>query len=133
MISDVSIFRPVHRERSESSEETTSIILHNVLRTMPLNIAAEFPSTDALEQCIRRQRAQVDLDSDSQLPLIVKRTDRGEDFVLPEDESMIIFTSKSNLRVLKQCQHWFYDEGTNGFWDEMNGTKRVWDRMNGMK
>ena len=97
------------RERSESSEEATSIILHNVLRTVPLNIAAELPSTDALEQCIRRQRPQLDLDINSQLPLIVKRTDRGEEFVLHEDNSMIIFTSKSNLRVLKECQHWFCD------------------------
>ena len=97
------------RERSESSEEATCIILHNVLRTVPLNIRAELPSTDALEQCIRRKRPQFDLDSDSQLPLIVKRTDRGEDFVLHENESMIIFTSKSNLKVWKECQHWFCD------------------------
>jgi hypothetical protein len=97
------------RERSESSEEATSVILHNVLRTVPLNTAAELPSTDALEQCIRRQKPHVDLDINNQLPLIVKRTDRGEDFVLHEDDSMIIFTSKSNLRVLKECQHWFCD------------------------
>ena len=97
------------RERSESSEEATSIILHNALRTVPLNIAAELPSTDALEQCIRRQRPHADLESNSQLPLIVKRIDRGEGFVLHEDDSMIIFTSKSNLKVLKECQHWFCD------------------------
>lgn len=97
------------RERSESSEEATGVILRNALRTVPLNVAAELPSTSALEQCIRRQRPQIDLDINSQLPLIVKRTDRGEDFVLHEDNSMIIFTSKSNLKLLKECQHWFCD------------------------
>jgi hypothetical protein len=97
------------RQPSESSEEMTSIILHNVLRTVPLNIAAELPSTVALEQCIRRQRPRVNLDINSQLPQILKQTDRGENFVLHEDDSMIIFTSKSNLTVLKECQHWFCD------------------------
>ena len=97
------------RERSESSEEATSVILHNALRAVPLNVAADLPSTSALEQSVRRQRPHIDLDINSQLPLIVKRTDRGEDFVLHEDKSMIIFTSKSNLKVLKECQHWFCD------------------------
>lgn len=93
------------KERSGSSEETTSIILHNVLRMVPLNIAAELPSTDALEQCIRRRRPRLNLDINSQLPHILKQTDRGENFVLHEDDSMIIFTSKSNLNVLKECPH----------------------------
>jgi hypothetical protein len=97
------------KERSESTEEATSIILHNALRTVPLNIAAELPSTDALGQCIRRQRPAPSLDINSRLPQILKQTDRGENFVVHEDDSMIIFTSKSNLNALKECQHWFCD------------------------
>jgi hypothetical protein len=97
------------KERSQSSEEITSIILHNALRTVPLNIAAELPSTDALEQCIRRQRPGLNLDINSQLPQILKQTDRGDNFILHEDDSMVIFTSKPNPSVLKECQHWFCD------------------------
>ena len=97
------------KERSASSEEITSVIVHNALRAVPLNIAAELSSMDALAQCVRRQRPALNLDVNSQLPEILKQTDRGENFVLHEDDSMIIFTTKSNLNVLKQCQHWFCD------------------------
>ncbi len=38
-----------------------------------------------------------------------KKTDRGEDFVLYEDEKLIIFTTTSNLSALKGSKHWFAD------------------------
>jgi len=64
------------KERSVSCEEGTSIILHNALRTVPLNIAADLPSTDALSQSVRRQRPPLLLDINTQLPQILKQTDR---------------------------------------------------------
>jgi hypothetical protein len=51
------------KERSASSKEATSIILHNVLRTAPLSIAADLSSTEALSQCIRRKRPPLLLDN----------------------------------------------------------------------
>ena len=83
--------------------------MYNALRSAPLSIAADLPSTDALCQCIRRQRPQFSLDINNQLPEILKQTNRGEQFLLFEDESMIIFTSQSNLIVLSQWKHWFLD------------------------
>ena len=97
------------KERGASSEEPTSIILQNVLRTVPVNIVADLPSTQALSQTIRRQRVPLPLDLNSQLPAALKQTDRGENFILFEDESMIIFTSRSNLNALSECKHWFVD------------------------
>jgi hypothetical protein len=97
------------KERGATSEEPTSVILQNVLRTVPVNIVADLPSTQALSQTIRRQRVPPPLEMNSHLPSVLKQTDRGEDFVLFEDESMIIFTSHSNLNVLKECKHWFVD------------------------
>lgn len=97
------------KERGASSEEPTSTILQNVLRTVPVNIVAELPSTQALSQTIRRQRVPTPLETNCNLPSALKQTDRGENFVLFEDESMIIFASHSNLNVLKECKHWFVD------------------------
>ncbi|CAF1047482.1 unnamed protein product [Didymodactylos carnosus] len=49
------------------------------------------------------------LDPNSRLPDNLKMTDRGEDFILYEDDKMIIFTTKTNLSVLKSFKHWFAD------------------------
>ena len=97
------------KERGASSEEPTSTILQNVLCTVSVNIVAELPSTQALSQTIRRQRVPPSLETNSNLPSSLKQTDRGENFILFEDESMIIFTSHSNLNVLNECKHWFVD------------------------
>ena len=80
------------KERSVLCEEGTSILLQNALRKAPLSIAADLPLMDALAQTVRRQRPQLLLDINGQLPQILKKTDRGENFVLFEDDSMIIFT-----------------------------------------
>ena len=34
---------------------------------------------------------------------------RDEDFVLYEDKTLIIFTTNTNLSILKQNKHWFAD------------------------
>ena len=38
---------------------------------------------------------------------MLRETDRVEDFVLYEDDSMIIFTCEKNPSVLQECRHWF--------------------------
>ncbi len=45
------------------------------------------------------------LDYNGRLPLLLRQTDRGENFVLFEDDSMVIFTWDKNLFVLKECKH----------------------------
>ena len=95
--------------RAATSDEPTSSILHTALRTYPLSAAGHLPKTDAPMLTIRRQRMTPTLGSDGRLPEKLRKTDRGEDFILFEDEKLIIFTTKSNLSILKQYKHWFAD------------------------
>jgi hypothetical protein len=97
------------KNRAASSDEPSSAILFDALRTIPLNIAPALPTNDALLQTIRRERPAIQLDPNGHLPLILRQTDRGENFVLFEDQSMVIFTCDKNLSVLKECKHWFMD------------------------
>jgi hypothetical protein len=78
------------KKRGASSDENPSTILFDVLRTIPLTTAARLPSTDALLQTIRRERPAMQLDHNGRLPLILRQTDRGENFILFEDDSMVI-------------------------------------------
>ena len=95
--------------RGASSDEGASTILSDVLRTTPLVVTAGLPSTEALLQTVRRERKPVQLDHGGRLPFMLRETDRGENFVLYEDDSMIIFTCEKNLSVLQECKHWFMD------------------------
>lgn len=97
------------KARAATSEESTSTILHSVLRTFPLSAATELPRTEMILQTIRRQRTTPATKSDDVIPDELRKTDRGEDFLLFEDKEMIIFTTKSNLSALKQSKHWFAD------------------------
>ena len=73
-------------------DEGTSTILSDVLRTTPLAVTAGLPSTEALLQTIRRETKPIQLDHNGRLPFMLRETDHGEDFLLYEDDSMIIFT-----------------------------------------
>ncbi|CAF1560987.1 unnamed protein product, partial [Rotaria sordida] len=97
------------KERSASSDEGTATILFDVLRKVPLNVSANLPTNEALLQTIRRERPAIQIDHNGRLPLILRQTDRGENFIFYEDESMVIFTCDKNLLVLNQCKHWFMD------------------------
>ncbi|CAF5100221.1 unnamed protein product [Rotaria sp. Silwood1] len=97
------------KARGSSSDEATSIILFDALRSIPLNAVPGLPTNNALMQTIRHQRQPVQLDENCQLPFVFRLTDRGENFVLFEDQSMLIFTCDKNLTTLKQCKHWFMD------------------------
>ncbi|CAF4363303.1 unnamed protein product [Rotaria sp. Silwood2] len=97
------------KSRAAVSEESSSNILHSTLRSFPLQAAGSLPKHDSLIRSIRRQRQIAPLDNNNRLPSTLKKTDRGDDFVLFEDQQMIIFTTTSNLQVLKNCKHWFAD------------------------
>ena len=97
------------KTRAANSDEPTSTILHSALRTFPLNATSELPRTEMIMQTIRRQRTTPSTGSDDRLPEELRKTDRGEDFLLYQDTEMIIFTTTSNLSALKQSKHWFAD------------------------
>ena len=42
---------------------------------------------------------------DGRIPEELRKTDRDENFIFFEDEALIIFTTKSNLSILKQHKH----------------------------
>ena len=65
--------------------------------------------TDIIVQTIRRQRATPAVIIDDHLPETLKKTYRGEDFILHQDNEMIIFATKTNLPVLEQSKHWLAD------------------------
>ena len=97
------------KARAADSEEPSSTILHTVMRSFPLDSAGQLPRSQTLLRTIRRQRQATPAGPDNKLPDHLKQTDRGENFVLHEDKDLIIFTTDSNLSVLKTCKHWFAD------------------------
>ena len=97
------------KSRAAETEEPSSTILHSTMRSFPLDAAGQLPQSDTLLRTIRRQRQGPPTNSNNQLPDHLKQTDRGENFVLHEDEKLIIFTTATNLSVLKTCKHWFVD------------------------
>ena len=97
------------KSRAADSEESSSTILHTLIRSFPLDAAGQLPKTETLLRTIRRQRQADPTDPDQLMPDRLKLTDRGESFVLHEDESLIVFTTASNLSILKSCKHWFAD------------------------
>ena len=58
---------------------------------------------------IRRQCSVETVDVDGRLPEKLSKAYRDEDFILHEDNELIIFTTKTNLSILKQNKHWFAD------------------------
>ena len=97
------------KARALISEEPTSSILYSEIKSFPLDAAGQLPQTDTLQRTIRRQRQTPKTNPDNQLPDHLKQTDRGDNFVLHENNKLIIFTTTSNLSVLKTCKHWFAD------------------------
>lgn len=97
------------KSRAGDSEEPSSTILHNMIRSFPLDAAGQLPKSDTLLRTIRRQRQAEPAGPDNQLIDRLKLTDRGENFVFHEDKTLIVFTTASNLGILKSCKHWFAD------------------------
>lgn len=97
------------KSKAADSEDPSSTILHSAMRSFPLDSAGQLPQTESLLRIIRRQRQAISVDPDNKFPDQLKQTHRGENFVLHESKEMIIFTTASNLSVLKSCKHWFAD------------------------
>ena len=97
------------KTRAITTDESTSTILHSALRTYPLSAADELPQNEALMLMIRRQRTVEKVNVDGRLPEKLRKTCRDEDSILHQDRNLIIFTTKTNLSILKQNKHWFAD------------------------
>ncbi|CAF2675354.1 unnamed protein product [Rotaria sp. Silwood2] len=97
------------KARTATTDESTSSILHLALRTYPLSAAGAIPKFDTLMLIIQQQRTAETVNAGGRLPENLKKTYRGEDFILHQDEHLIIFTTKTNLSILKQKKHWFAD------------------------
>ena len=97
------------KARAATTDESTSTIIHSALRTYPLSAAGHLPKNESLMLMIRRQRTTETVDADGRLPENLRKTYRDEDFILHEDKKLIIFTTKTNLSILKQNKNWFTD------------------------
>ena len=84
------------------ADETTSSIIRSALRMYPLSATGGLPRNEALMLMIRRQRNVETVDVDGRLLDKLKKTCRDEDFILHEGKDLIIFTTKTNLSILKQ-------------------------------
>ena len=93
------------KTRAVTTDESTSSIVHSALRTYPLSAAGELPRNEALMLMIRRQRTVETADVDGRLPDKLRKTHRGEDFILHDEKNLIIFTTKTNLCIVKQHKH----------------------------
>ncbi|CAF1501616.1 unnamed protein product [Adineta ricciae] len=79
-----------------------------VISEGPTNAAAPLPKMATLQRTIRRQR-EAPTTMDNRISDELKKTHRGDNFILHEDDKLIIYTTSSNLSVLKICKHWFAD------------------------
>ena len=86
-------------------DEEASTILTDVLRTTSLAVTAGLSSVEVLLQTNRHERKSIQLDHNVLLPLILPESDRGKNFVLYEDDSMIIFIYEQDLSVLQKYRH----------------------------
>ena len=93
------------KSRAATTDEQSSAILQSALRTFPLAAAGQLPRSEILMNTIRRQRPTPKVTGDGLLSDHLRQTDRSEDFILHEDPKLIIFTTKTNLSVLKRCKH----------------------------
>ncbi|CAF4679486.1 unnamed protein product, partial [Rotaria sp. Silwood2] len=97
------------KARAVITDESTSSIIHSALRTYPLSAAGELSRNEALMLMIRRQRTVETVDVNGRLPERLRKAYGDEDFILHEDKNLIIFTTKTNLSILKQNKHSFAD------------------------
>ena len=97
------------KARAVMTDESTSSILHSILRTYPLSAAEKLTKNEALMIMIRRQHTVETVDVDGRSSEKYRKTYRDEDFISYEDNTLIIFTTNTNLSILKQNKHWFAD------------------------
>ena len=97
------------KTRAVETEDSPSTIWHSEIGSFPLNVDSQLLQSETLSRSICRQRQVPPANSNSQLADHLTQTDRGEKFLLHEDKELIVFTTASNLSVLKTCKNWFAD------------------------
>jgi hypothetical protein len=109
---DAILTRPTENCHSPNIDQTLVLQLRNQIETRAteseepsstiLDSAGQLSTIETLLRTIRRQRQAVPVNPDNKLPDHMKKTDRGNHFVLHEDKNMIIFTMNANLSALKK-------------------------------
>ena len=92
------------------SEESSSRIFNSAIRSFRSDAVCQLPQSETLSRSIRQQCQVPSANLNNQPPDQLKQTDRAENFLLHENKELIIFTTASNLPVLKAYKHWFADE-----------------------
>lgn len=91
------------------TEKSPSNIIHVALKEFPLEAAGALPKNESLTRLICRQREPENEINDIRIPGNLRTTYRNDNFVLYEDNNLIIFTTAVNLSILKSCKHWSTD------------------------
>ena len=91
------------------TDQPSGSIFNSALRTFPTHVVGELPKTENIVQTIRQQHRKPTVRS-NELLLDLKEIYRGVQFLLYEDNEIIILATKSNSSILKQCKHRFADE-----------------------
>ena len=81
---------------SAATDQPTSSVLYSALRTFPIQAVGELPKSENIIRTIRRQCTKTTVKSNGFLLEDFKKTYRGEQFLLYEDNEIIILTTKSN-------------------------------------
>jgi hypothetical protein len=103
------LLRTELKARAADTEELPSHILHSAMTSFPLDSAHHLPNQQTLLRTIRRQRQPEITGVNGRTSDHLRRTDRGENFVLHKIGDLAIISTASNRSVLKACKHWFAD------------------------
>ena len=95
------------KQSATTIDQSSSSILNSALTTCPIYAVGKLPKNENFVQTIRRQRTKTTVKSNGFLTEDLKKTYRGEQFLLYEDNETIMLTTKGNLSILKQCKHYF--------------------------
>ncbi|CAF3258850.1 unnamed protein product [Rotaria socialis] len=86
------------KSRAAETEESSSTVLHSAMRSFPLDAAGQLLQSETLLRTIRRQHQGPPMNSNNQLSDHLKQIDRGENFVLHEDEKLIILPPRRSFQ-----------------------------------
>ena len=91
------------KDRSLKSDKAPSSVINHCTSDLPLSICGALPVKDSLARSIRHARVRASENEDLTV------TTRGDQFLLYESESVCIYTTRRNLKVLKSINKWVSD------------------------
>jgi len=108
------------RTSAKTSNEATSMIVSNVLETVPEDAQGSFQKPNSLKRVVQRARCDANLpnlsvETRDQLPALYNlfKTKTSEDMVKwdsgKETNRIVIMTTQKNLDWLQNCNHWYCD------------------------